>query len=330
MQPTLHKLVNRDSARPTCRERADPACVPERHVRSARVRRRRRVRDIHGRLSSVQAPRSLVSRSNLARRLAVALTARLLLCINRDQTTTVVSDSSPFSTVAHLHLDSVSLSPDPKPDVPAQESFVELQARIRSTIDVGVPPVLDEAAQEWEEAARRAYEVVEADSALASSSTPVAEQEAEPTARARRANDGWLYVSEIVAPVEARRCEIEEEVRACFEALEGESAPSHSDIRRAHSSPFSQHFCRGTTVRCCSSPTSRSTSRRPPKRWPSSLASMRSTRPTSGRRRRLARVLPSPVRRERVLGESSLTAWRESVTRRWAWRTSGRPCTSRA
>ncbi|POY72917.1 hypothetical protein BMF94_4078 [Rhodotorula taiwanensis] len=137
-----------------------------------------------------------------------------------DQTTTVVSDSSPFSTVAHLHLDSVSLSPDPKPDVPAQESFVELQARIRSTIDVGVPPVLDEAAQEWEEAARRAYEVVEADSALASSSTPVAEQEAEPTARARRANDGWLYVSEIVAPVEARRCEIEEEVRACFEALE--------------------------------------------------------------------------------------------------------------
>lgn len=135
-----------------------------------------------------------------------------------------MSDSSPFSTVAHLHLDSVSLSPDPKPNVPERESFVELQARIRSTVDVGVPPVLDDVAQEWEEAARTAYEAVEEVSTSASTSASANERTVEPVAQASRSKDGWLYVSELVAPVEARRGEIEEEVRACFEALEGEPA----------------------------------------------------------------------------------------------------------
>ncbi|KAG0666386.1 hypothetical protein C6P46_004956 [Rhodotorula mucilaginosa] len=144
-----------------------------------------------------------------------------------DKTTTVVSDSSPFSTVAHLHLDTVSLSPDPKPDVPEHESFVELRARVQSTVDVGVPPLLDDEAREWEEAARMAHDrCCEADDALESSASastsrePAAETRYDSVPRARRTEDGWLYLSEIVAPPTGRNAEIEQEVQACFQELE--------------------------------------------------------------------------------------------------------------
>lgn len=142
----------------------------------------------------------------------------------------MVSDSSPFSTVAHLHLDTVSLSPDPKPDVPEHESFVELQARVQSTVDVGVPPLLDDVAQEWEEAARIAHDrCCEDDDALESprlastSREPAAAAEPryDPIPRARRTEDGWLYLGEIVALPAMRNAEIEQEVQACFQELEG-------------------------------------------------------------------------------------------------------------
>lgn len=138
----------------------------------------------------------------------------------------MVSDSSPFSTVAHLHLDTVSLSSDPKPDVPEQESWVELQARVQSTVDVGVPPLLDNDAEQWEEAARLAHDDCEIDDSL---------NQAEPSSTSRELSDaistlgpqtgrtlsGWLYVTEVLAPRDAREGEIEQEVQACFEQLEG-------------------------------------------------------------------------------------------------------------
>lgn len=155
-----------------------------------------------------------------------------------DKTTTVVSDSSPFSTVAHLHLDTVSLSPDPKPDVPEHESFVELQARIQSTVDVGVPPLSDDEAQEWEEAARLAHDRwSEADEALnspglasTSREPAVAESRYDPIPRARRTEDGWLYLSEIVAPPATRNAEIEQEVQACFQELEVSLAANEASL----------------------------------------------------------------------------------------------------
>ncbi|GAA5862743.1 hypothetical protein JCM3774_001903 [Rhodotorula dairenensis] len=140
-----------------------------------------------------------------------------------DKTTTVVSDSSPFSTVAHLHLDTVSLSPDSKPDVPEHESWVELQARIRSTVDVGVPPLLDDNAREWEAAARSAYDSCEVDDLSDHAGSTYREREDavySPEPQAVRTLLGWLYVSEVVAPLGARAGEIEQEVHACFELLE--------------------------------------------------------------------------------------------------------------
>uniref|UniRef100_A0A0K3CPB8 Diphthine--ammonia ligase n=1 Tax=Rhodotorula toruloides TaxID=5286 RepID=A0A0K3CPB8_RHOTO len=50
--------------------------------------------------------------------------------VNLDKYTLHVSDPSPFSTVAHLHLDSLSLGP-PKPDVPVQDTFDELRERVK-------------------------------------------------------------------------------------------------------------------------------------------------------------------------------------------------------
>ncbi|GAA5989821.1 hypothetical protein JCM10908_002334 [Rhodotorula pacifica] len=145
--------------------------------------------------------------------------------VHLDKTTTVVSDSSPFSTVAHLHLDSVSLSSDPKPDVPEHESWIELQARIQSTVDVGVPPLLDQESQEWEKAARKAYDTCVVDDSVAPSASSATSHDPAPksyvmASQARSAPGGWLYVSEVVAPPAARHAEIEQEVQACFEQLE--------------------------------------------------------------------------------------------------------------
>lgn len=93
---------------------------------------------------------------------------------------------------------------------------------------MGVPPLLDDNAQEWEEAARIAHDrCCEADDALESSASastsrePAAEIRYDPVPRARRTEDGWLYLSEIVAPPTARNAEIEQEVQACFQELEG-------------------------------------------------------------------------------------------------------------
>jgi hypothetical protein len=93
---------------------------------------------------------------------------------------------------------------------------------------VGVPPLLDDEAREWEEAARMAHDrCCEADDALESSASastsrePAAETRYDSVPRARRTEDGWLYLSEIVAPPTGRNAEIEQEVQACFQELEG-------------------------------------------------------------------------------------------------------------
>ncbi|GAA6041927.1 hypothetical protein JCM8097_000227 [Rhodosporidiobolus ruineniae] len=141
-----------------------------------------------------------------------------------DETTTVVSDPNPFSTVAHLHLDRVSLGP-PKPDVPEDETSEELQRRVRETVRVGVPAVLEERARGWKEAGEAVEEAFQAEEAVAEEQqrkeeeqVMEEEQRAEPSVR--KTDDGWVYFAEVVAEDAAFvEGEIEDEVRACFSRL---------------------------------------------------------------------------------------------------------------
>ncbi|GAA6011492.1 hypothetical protein JCM10207_002637 [Rhodosporidiobolus poonsookiae] len=139
-----------------------------------------------------------------------------------DKTTTVVSDPNPFSTVAHLHLDSVSLGP-PKPSVPAHETFAELQARVRDEVGLEAPMVLEERAGEWCEAGR---EVERRVGGGAGQSEGEQREEVEksdeerPRPSVRSTPDGWTYFAEVVAPEDQTGGEIEDEVRGCFAALE--------------------------------------------------------------------------------------------------------------
>ncbi|GAA5907652.1 hypothetical protein JCM6882_008939 [Rhodosporidiobolus microsporus] len=147
-----------------------------------------------------------------------------------EKTTTLISDPNPFSTIAHLHLDAVSLGP-PKPDVPAHEAFNELQARVRRIFEErgGVPEVVEERAEGWKEEGERAEkaaaerEAARAERGGEDESVAAKEEEEEeiPRASARVTDDGWVYFGEIVA-AEGRGedGEIEDEVRACFAQLE--------------------------------------------------------------------------------------------------------------
>lgn len=101
---------------------------------------------------------------------------------------------------------------------------------MRSTVDVGVPPLLDDDAQEWEEAARTAHDrwregdddALDSPGLASTSREPAADEPRyDPITRARRTEDGWLYLGEIVAPPAMRNAEIEPEVQACFQELEG-------------------------------------------------------------------------------------------------------------
>ncbi|SCZ94782.1 BZ3500_MvSof-1268-A1-R1_Chr12-1g03654 [Microbotryum saponariae] len=69
------------------------------------------------------------------------------------KTTTIISNSDPYSTVAHLHLDECIL--EPKPNHPQNETFEQLQARLRSL--VSVPAMLDRSSLKIYRAVREAY-----------------------------------------------------------------------------------------------------------------------------------------------------------------------------
>ncbi|BGP35264.1 hypothetical protein JCM10296v2_007099 [Rhodotorula toruloides] len=144
--------------------------------------------------------------------------------VNLDKNTLHISDPSPFSTVAHLHLDSLSLGP-PKPDVPAHETFDELRERVKREVKLGVPDVWEEGSLRWKEEGRKAYEAVataEASEEAAADGDVRDEEEEQGGPTAKLTEDGWLYFGEVLATRDKRGEEIaiEAEVRRCFEALQ--------------------------------------------------------------------------------------------------------------
>lgn len=74
----------------------------------------------------------------------------------RSKTTQVITNSDPYSTIAHLHLDECTLAD--KPDYPINETFQELQTRIRKL--VAIPPILDEKAETVREGVNSVYDSV--------------------------------------------------------------------------------------------------------------------------------------------------------------------------
>ncbi|KAJ8292022.1 Diphthine--ammonia ligase [Rhodotorula toruloides] len=145
--------------------------------------------------------------------------------VNLDKYTLHVSDPSPFSTVAHLHLDSLSLGP-PKPDVPAQETFEELRERVKREVKLGVPGIWEEASFRWKAEGRKAYEAVkaqeEASDEAAADGGVRDEEGGKGVPSSNLTEDGWLYFGEVLAAQDKRGEEIsiEEEVRSCFAALQ--------------------------------------------------------------------------------------------------------------
>ncbi|BGP27571.1 hypothetical protein JCM10295v2_006543 [Rhodotorula toruloides] len=144
--------------------------------------------------------------------------------VNLDKYTLHVSDPSPFSTVAHLHLDSLSLGP-PKPGIPTHETSDQLRERVKREVKLSVPDVWDEESLRWREEGRRAYQAAKAEETGAEESNgDVGVDEEGPAGPgAKMTEDGWLYFGEVLATPQKRgeNVSIEEEVRSCFEALQG-------------------------------------------------------------------------------------------------------------
>ncbi|GAA5904426.1 hypothetical protein JCM8208_004191 [Rhodotorula glutinis] len=172
--------------------------------------------------------------------------------VQLDATTLVTSVPDPNATVAHWHLDALSLSPL-KPAYAGAEHGVARWERARELCraSVRVPRVEAGETREWERRGRRAYaragkgrerervragevegeggaELQDAGRRRAaagpSAGAGPSASEGERTAGASSActtRDGWLYVSEVVAPASRRGAAvvIEDEVRGCFEAL---------------------------------------------------------------------------------------------------------------
>lgn len=213
MEATLLRLVRssswRDGLKLTTVFRSAEPKVP-----ASRMWRRRRIRDLYARLSSLQQARRLVGPLSRWHR-SLALISPFFF--RRDQTTTVISNADPFSTVAHLHLDRCSLAP--KPDHPLHETWEQKRDRIRQLLVI--PAILDDDSEEILTEVRNAcaLEVLPVElQALA-----VAEQGVTP-ATISRVGD-WIGFSEVTAwGAESSRLglTLEEEVRNCFRNLEGE------------------------------------------------------------------------------------------------------------
>ncbi|BGP19946.1 hypothetical protein JCM10213v2_008077 [Rhodosporidiobolus nylandii] len=137
-----------------------------------------------------------------------------------DKTTTIISDPNPFATIAHLHLDAVSLGPrKPFSEVPENETFEELQTRVRKVMEGAMPHVMEERAAGWMMEGEKAEE--QAGEEDVEDARELDRTEEPPRPEARTTADGWIYFSEVVAGEEqAFEGEIEDEVRACFGALE--------------------------------------------------------------------------------------------------------------
>ncbi|GAA5889506.1 hypothetical protein JCM5296_005970 [Sporobolomyces johnsonii] len=139
------------------------------------------------------------------------------------KTTTVISNPDPYSTVAHLHLDQCELVP--KPEYPQDETWEELQERIKGI--VRTPGLLDERSEGMREVVGRAYGEgrVEGGDEREGGEERVrdGEDELEPTASVC---DGWLSFGEVTAfsgsekKDAASELSIEDEVRAGFANLE--------------------------------------------------------------------------------------------------------------
>lgn len=130
-----------------------------------------------------------------------------------------MSNSDPFSTVAHLHLDECSLAP--KPGHPANETFAEMRERVRAL--VGVPPLLSDEAEEARAAIEGEYGRGRRPLGLAPVVHPDVRQAAWVQPAAKRTGD-WLSFAEVTAfggenPREGLT--LDEEVKACFKNLEG-------------------------------------------------------------------------------------------------------------
>lgn len=140
----------------------------------------------------------------------------------REKTTTVVSDPSPWSTVAHLHLDELSLAE--KPDDPALgETFEQTRAKLLEMGLVRMPNLFDRNGDRALRLATKAYRSDDQDVRVpqgrygSSSST---ESSSVSFSTTTSLDGGWLHIGEAMARQDD--LEIEEEVRACFAELECE------------------------------------------------------------------------------------------------------------
>lgn len=148
-------------------------------------------------------------------------------CRRREKVTTVISDPSPWSTVAHLHLDELSLA-DKQDGRPADvETFEETRARLLALDLVVVPDLFDRRGKRAMRTASDAYENVN-EKALEQTSHPTGVSNTlaglNNSAAVTNRIGEWLHISEAMARQDG--LEVEDEVRACFTELECEFEPS--------------------------------------------------------------------------------------------------------
>ncbi|KAK4053608.1 hypothetical protein OIO90_003847 [Microbotryomycetes sp. JL221] len=139
-----------------------------------------------------------------------------------DKVSTIVSDSNPFATVAHLHIDECHLVD--KPNHPQNETFDEMRQRLKSLVQV--PPTLDKAGKSWYEAIRNPQKILSNPIDEMEQSTSlmqklqVSQQELDlevvkPTIHRQQS---WVSFGDILA--QSQHDNIEDEVKQCFEKLE--------------------------------------------------------------------------------------------------------------
>ncbi|KAM0786054.1 hypothetical protein ACM66B_006865 [Microbotryomycetes sp. NB124-2] len=135
-----------------------------------------------------------------------------------DKVTTVVSDSNPFATVAHWHIDSCHL--EDKPGHPPHETFEETRQRLSKLVQT--PKLLDKAGTAIYKAASGPIELTNhlpselQDIVESFADRLVSIDEQASSAQCFRARE-WVTVSEVTA---AGPCDsIEDEFKSCFKTL---------------------------------------------------------------------------------------------------------------
>ncbi|ORY86027.1 hypothetical protein BCR35DRAFT_302670 [Leucosporidium creatinivorum] len=134
-----------------------------------------------------------------------------------DKTTTVLTDPSPFSTIAHLHLDTCSLGALKSEE---EETFEQTRERLRGIVTV--PPVLDGRSLKVLTAARISGEGEGLKGLSLAEEEKREEVVYEGQQSTSRREGEWLYFGEVMAPTpsEEEEMSIEDEVRGCFAELE--------------------------------------------------------------------------------------------------------------